>query len=83
MEETMTVEQIKAAANEQIGILYKKLQEANMENAFKRLDYLFMIVEGSFNDEMKDKAKVEIDKMVFGVKAEGDTTDAVTPEKNK
>ena len=67
MEETkMTVEQVRAAANEQIGILYQKLQEANLANTFKRLDYLFKIAEGSFDEVMKGKAKVEIDNIVFG-----------------
>lgn len=67
MEETkMTVEQVKAAANEQISILYQKLQEANLANTFKRLDYLFKIVESSFSEELKDKARVEIDHIVFG-----------------
>ena len=67
MEETkMTVEQVRAAANEQIGILYQKLQEANLANTFKRLDYLFKIVEGSFDEVMKGKATVEIDNIVFG-----------------
>lgn len=65
-EKKMTVEQVKAAANEQIGILYQKLQEANLANTFKRLDYLFKIVEGNFDEVMKDKAKVEIDNIVFG-----------------
>lgn len=62
----MTVEQIKAAANEQISILYQKLQEANLVNTFKRLDYLFKITEGNFDKEMQDKAKIEIDHIVFG-----------------
>ena len=62
----MTVEQVRASANEQIGILYQKLQEANLANTFKRLDYLFKIVEGSFDEVMKGKAKVEIDNIVFG-----------------
>ena len=67
MEETkMTVEQVKAAANEQISILYQKLQEANLANTFKRLDYLFKIVEGNFNVELKAKARVEISHIVFG-----------------
>ena len=65
-EKKMTVEQIKAAANEQIGILYQKLQEANLANTFKRLDYLFKIVEGKFNEELKNKAIVEIDNIIFG-----------------
>ena len=60
MEETkMTVEQVKAAANEQISILYQKLQEANLANTFKRL-------EGNFSEELKAKARVEIDHIVFG-----------------
>ena len=65
-EKKMTVEQVKSAANEQISILYQKLQEANLSNTFKRLDYLFKIVEGNFDEVMKDKAKVEIDNIVFG-----------------
>ena len=65
-EKKMTVEQVKAAANEQISILYQKLQEANLSNTFKRLDYLFKIVEGNFDEVMKNKAKVEIDNIVFG-----------------
>lgn len=62
----MTVEQVKAAANEQISILYQKLQEANLANTFKRLDYLFRIVDSNFDKEIQDKAKVEIDHIVFG-----------------
>lgn len=65
-EKKLTVEQIKAAANEQIGILYQKLQEANLANTFKRLDYLFKIVEGKFNEELQNKAIVEIDNIIFG-----------------
>lgn len=59
----MSVDEVKSAANEQISILYKKLQEANMMNAFKRLDYLFKLLEVN---ELKDKAIKEIDKMLFG-----------------
>lgn len=65
-EKRMTVEQVKAAASEQINILYQKLQEANLANTFKRLDYLFKIVEGDFSEELKNKARVEIDHIVFG-----------------
>lgn len=65
-ENKLTVEQVRSAANEQITILYKKLQEANLANTFKRLDYLFKIVEGDFNKELKDKARTEIDNIVFG-----------------
>jgi len=65
-EKELTVEQVRAAANEQITILYQKLQEANMSNVFKRLDYLYKIVEGKFPQEMIDKAIIEIDKIVIG-----------------
>lgn len=65
-EKEMTVEQVKSAANQQIQILYQKLQEANLTNTFKRLDYLFKIVEGNFSTEMKAKASKEIDNIVFG-----------------
>lgn len=65
-EKELTVEQVRAAANEQITILYQKLQEANMSNVFKRLDYLYKIAEGKFPQEMIDKAIIEIDKIVIG-----------------
>lgn len=65
-EKEMTVEQVKSAANQQIQILYQKLQEANLTNTFKRLDYLFKIVEGDFSTKMKAKASKEIDNIVFG-----------------
>ena len=37
-----------------------------MSNVFKRLDYLYKIVEGKFPQEMIDKAIIEIDKIVIG-----------------
>ena len=51
-EKKMTVEQVKAAANEQISILYQKLQEANLANTFKRLDYLFKIGRASCRERV-------------------------------
>lgn len=62
----MTVEDVRRAANEQLNILYKKLQEANLANTFKRLDYLFKIVEGNFDTKMQDIARTEIDNIVLG-----------------
>lgn len=64
--EQLTVEQVRAAASEQISILYDKLQEANLANTFKRLDYLFKIIELNFNNDMKAKAMSLIDEIVFG-----------------
>lgn len=66
VKEEMTVEKVKEVANSQIQMLYKKLEEANMANAFRRLDYLFAINAGNFSDEMKAKAQAEINSMVFG-----------------
>lgn len=65
-EKEMTVEQVKSAANEQIALLYQKLQEANMNNVFKRLDYLFRMMEGNFSTRVKALASVEIEKIVLG-----------------
>mgnify|MGYP004591026951 CR=1 FL=1 len=60
-----TVEEIKQAANQQISLLYKKLEEANLVNAFKRLDYLFQIVNGNFPEDLKTKAIDEINMAIF------------------
>jgi cupin superfamily acireductone dioxygenase involved in methionine salvage len=66
MEEKLTIDQVKAAANQQISILYKKLEEANLTNAYKRLDYLFEIVKNQFPEGMKETAYKEIDSIMFG-----------------
>ena len=50
--EKMSYEQLNNVAHqlsEQSKVLYQKLQEANMNNMFKRLDYLFKVVEYSKN----------------------------------
>lgn len=65
-EKKLTIEQVQEAARREISVLYKKLQDAELSNTFKRLDYLFKIVEGSFSEEIKDKARTEIDHIVFG-----------------
>lgn len=48
--EKLTYEQLENVCHqlsEQARTLYQKLQEANMSNLFKRLDYLFAVVENS------------------------------------
>lgn len=52
--------------------LRMKLQECNMYNAFKRLDYLFKVIENkdSFNKTFLDKCIKEVE-------------DIMTPEDNK
>lgn len=61
--------------SEQSQTLYRKLQEANMTNMFKRLDYLFAVVEnkGAFPE---DFAKRCIDEIV-------DTMTLPEPEKTE
>ncbi len=49
-EEKMSYEELNNVAHqlsEQSKVLYQKLQEANMTNTFKRLDYLFKVLENS------------------------------------
>lgn len=64
-EKKLTVDQVKQAANQQISMLYQQLENANMANTFKRLDYLFEIVKGDFPDEMRVKAIKLINDIVL------------------
>lgn len=61
----LTVEEVTKMANQQIQLLYKKLEESNLQNAYRRIDYLFRIVEGNFSKDIKDKALKEIDEVMF------------------
>lgn len=57
------LENVARQLSEQSKSLYAKLQEANMFNTFKRLDYLFKVVEfaSSFNDaDFIERCKKEI-----------------------
>jgi hypothetical protein len=75
MEETKNVEkklsydELENAANEllmQNQQMYNELQKANMANVFKRLDYLFKVVEfnTSFNTEFVNTCVAEIEDMM-------------------
>ena len=74
----MTYEQLEAVAHqlsEQNRELYAKLQQLDMINIFKRLDYLFKIVENQtkFNKKFVDKSKEEIEAlMTIPEKEQGD-----------
>lgn len=48
--------------SDQSQTLYRKLQEANMANMFKRLDYLFAVIEnkGAFPDDFVKKCVDEV-----------------------
>lgn len=64
--EKMSYEQLENVAHqlsEQNRQLYMKLQSANMTNLFKRLDYLFKVIENSdkFNKEFVNKCLTEIE----------------------
>nr|DAX57679.1 MAG TPA: hypothetical protein [Crassvirales sp.] len=67
--EKMSYEQLENVAHqlsEQVRQLYAKLQEANLENMFKRLDYLFRVVENahSFSVDFVNKCTSEIESLM-------------------
>lgn len=67
--EKLSYEQLENIAHqlsEQAKQLYAKLQEANMTNMFKRLDYLFKVVENAhaFSEEFVAKCVAEIEDLM-------------------
>ncbi len=67
--EKMSYEQLENVAHqlsEQVRQLYAKLQEAILENMFKRLDYLFRVVENahSFSVDFVNKCTSEIESLM-------------------
>lgn len=67
--EKMSYEQLENVAHqlsEQVRQLYAKLQEANLESMFKRLDYLFRVVENahSFSVDFVNKCTSEIESLM-------------------
>lgn len=78
--EKMSYEQLENIAHqlsEQSRQLYAKLQEANMANVFKRLDYLFKVVENAhaFNEEFVAKCVAEIEDLMTVPESEEETED--------
>ena len=78
--EKLSYEQLENIAHqlsEQAKQLYAKLQEANMVNMFKRLDYLFKVVENAyaFNEEFVDKCVTEIKDLMTVPETEEETED--------
>lgn len=66
----LSYEQLEQVANqlsEQTRKLYSKLQKSNMENVFKRLDYLFKVVENKdvFSKEFLDNCIKEIEEIII------------------
>lgn len=67
--EKMSYEQLENVAHqlsEQAKQLYMKLQAANMSNIFKRLDYLFKVLENGhmFRQDFVDKCVSEIEELM-------------------
>ena len=78
--EKMSYEQLENIAHQlsdQAKQLYAKLQEANMVNMFKRLDYLFKVVENAhaFNEEFVTKCVDEIEDLMTVPETEEETGD--------
>lgn len=76
----MSYEQLENIAHqlsEQAKTLYARLQEANMTNMFKRLDYLFKVVENAhaFNEEFVAKCVIEIEELMTVPENEEETED--------
>lgn len=67
--EKMSYEQLKNVAHqlsEQNRQLFAKLQELNMANMFKRLDYLFKVIENGhmFKQDFLEKCIAEIESLI-------------------
>ena len=67
--EKLSYEQLENVAHqlsEQAKQLYMKLQAANMSNMFKRLDYLFKVVENGhmFKQDFLEKCITEIEEIM-------------------
>ena len=67
--EKLSYEQLENVAHqlsEQAKQLYMKLQAANMSNMFKRLDYLFKVVENGhmFKQDFLEKCIAEIEEII-------------------
>ena len=69
VEKKLSYEELEKAANEllmQNQQLYTELQKANMANVFKRLDYLFKVIEFNtvFDTEFVNNCTAEIKDMM-------------------
>ena len=84
--EKMSYEQLENVAHqlsEQAKQLYMKLQAANMSNMFKRLDYLFKVVENGhmFKQDFLEKCIAEIEEiMTVPEETEEDGKEKETPD---
>lgn len=83
--EKMSYEQLEQVAHqlsEQARKLYSQLQQSNMTNMFKRLDYLFKVVENGhmFKQDFLEKCIAEIEElMTVPEETEEDNKEEETP----
>ena len=75
------LEQIAHQLSEQTRQLYSQLQKANLSNMFKRLDYLFKVVENGhmFKQDFLDKCINEIEN-IMTVPEETGSEEEETPD---
>ena len=84
--EKMSYEQLENIAHqlsEQARQLYSQLQKSNMTNMFKRLDYLFKVVENGhmFKQDFLEKCITEIEEiMTVPEETEEDNKERETPD---
>ena len=81
--EKMSYEQLEQVAHqlsEQARQLYSQLQKSNMTNMFKRLDYLFKVVENGhmFKQDFLEKCITEIEE-IMTVPEEPENSEEGTP----
>ena len=77
------LEQIAHQLSEQARQLYSQLQKSNMTNMFKRLDYLFKVVENGhmFKQDFLEKCIAEIEElMTVPEESEEDNKEEETPD---
>ena len=83
--EKMSYEQLQQVAHqlsEQARQLYSQLQKSNMTNMFKRLDYLFKVVENGhmFKQDFLEKCIAEIEELMTVPEVEEDNKEEETPD---
>ena len=77
------LEQVAHQLSEQTRQLYSQLQQSNMTNMFKRLDYLFKVVENGhmFKQDFLEKCIAEIEEiMTVPEETEEDNKEEETPD---
>lgn len=75
------LEQVAHQLSEQARQLYGQLQKSNLSNMFKRLDYLFKVVENShmFKQDFLDRCVKEIED-IMTVPEEPENSEEETPD---